>query len=138
MIHPHFPLVVLWVVLQRYDPAQVELPPTWDQRPSAHTRVTRPQRYALGNDAPLGADDVLRASRANWALMTSLDQLVGRTPEARPPAPREDTVVLYTSDHGDMAGQHGMWQKHSFYEPSVRVPLLLRLPEFLQGRLPHG
>ncbi len=53
---------------------------------------------------------------------------MGQILEALDRSPRrEDTVVLYTSDHGDMAGQHGMWQKHCFYEPSVRVPLLLRL-----------
>jgi choline-sulfatase len=137
MIHPHFPLVAPRAVLQRYDPAQVELPPTWDERPAAQHPVIRQQRYALGNDAPLAADDVQRAIAAYWALTTLLDERVGRILEALDRSPlRENTVVLYTSDHGDMAGQHGMWQKHCFYEPSVRVPLLLRLPESLQGRLP--
>jgi choline-sulfatase len=135
MIHPHFPLVAPRAVLQRYDPAQVELPPTWDERPAAQHPVIRQQRYALGNDAPLSAEDVRRAVAAYWALTTLLDERVGRILEALDRSPlREDTVVLYTSDHGDMAGQHGMWQKHCFYEPSVRVPLLLRLPEALSRR----
>jgi choline-sulfatase len=135
MIHPHFPLVAPRAVLHRYDPAQVELPPTWDERPAAQHPVIRQQRYALGNDAPLSAEDVRRAVAAYWALTTLLDERVGRILEALDRSPlREDTVVLYTSDHGDMAGQHGMWQKHCFYEPSVRVPLLLRLPEALSRR----
>ena len=40
----------------------------------------------------------------------------------------EDTIVLYTSDHGEMLGEHGLWTKMVFYEPSVGVPLLMRVP----------
>jgi choline-sulfatase len=39
-----------------------------------------------------------------------------------------DTIVCYTSDHGDMLGELGMWQKFEFYEGSCGIPLLLRLP----------
>jgi choline-sulfatase len=38
----------------------------------------------------------------------------------------ENTVILYTSDHGEMAGRKGLWQKMCFYEPSARVPLIVR------------
>ena len=41
---------------------------------------------------------------------------------------RDNTVVLYVSDHGEMAGQHGIWQKQCFYEASVRTPMILRTP----------
>ncbi|MGI6377366.1 MAG: sulfatase [Anaerolineae bacterium] len=40
----------------------------------------------------------------------------------------EDTVVVYVSDHGDMGYEHGLTGKCVFYEPSVRVPLLMRCP----------
>jgi choline-sulfatase len=40
----------------------------------------------------------------------------------------QDTVVLYTSDHGEMLGAHGLWNKVVFYEPSVGVPLIFRAP----------
>lgn len=39
-----------------------------------------------------------------------------------------NTIVLYTADHGEMLGEHGLWQKFMFYEPSVGVPLLFRVP----------
>ena len=38
----------------------------------------------------------------------------------------DDTIVLYTSDHGEMLGEHGMWQKFEFYEGSCGVPLMVR------------
>ena len=40
----------------------------------------------------------------------------------------ENTIVLYTADHGEMLGEHGLWQKFVFYEPSLGVPLLFRVP----------
>ena len=40
----------------------------------------------------------------------------------------DDTIVIYSSDHGEMLGEHGLWQKFVFYEPSVGVPLIFRVP----------
>ncbi|HBG11521.1 MAG TPA: choline-sulfatase, partial [Clostridium sp.] len=41
----------------------------------------------------------------------------------------DDWIILFTSDHGEMLGEHGIWAKHKFYEASVRVPLFLRFPK---------
>jgi choline-sulfatase len=41
---------------------------------------------------------------------------------------QENTIVIYTSDHGEMLGEHGLWQKFQFYESSCGVPLLMRVP----------
>nr|HPK06992.1 sulfatase-like hydrolase/transferase [Aminivibrio sp.] len=47
----------------------------------------------------------------------------------------EDTLVLYTTDHGDMCGAHGMIDKHFIlYDDVVRVPMIARWP----GRVPAG
>jgi choline-sulfatase len=40
----------------------------------------------------------------------------------------KDTIVIYTSDHGEMLGEHGLWQKFQFYESSCGVPLMIRAP----------
>jgi choline-sulfatase len=46
----------------------------------------------------------------------------------------DDTLVVYTTDHGDQLGERGLWWKHTLFEDSVRVPLLMRWP----GRLDAG
>lgn len=77
----------------------------------------------------------MRARAAYWGLVTRLDILIGRildTLERLGLA--EDTLVVYTSDHGDQLGERGLWWKHTFYEESVSVPLILRWP----GHLPAG
>lgn len=45
----------------------------------------------------------------------------------------KDTIVMYTSDHGEMLGDHGLWQKMVFYEEAVRVPLMFRVPGFTKA-----
>src|ERR1700730_12931565 len=44
-----------------------------------------------------------------------------------------DTIVLYTADHGEMLGEHKLWDKFVFYESSVRIPLLVRAPGMNAG-----
>jgi len=46
----------------------------------------------------------------------------------------ENTLVIYASDHGEMAGERGTWQKSLFYEASARIPLLMRLPGAAESR----
>ena len=76
-----------------------------------------------------------RALASYYGLVTLVDDLVGRMLEVIDnSALRDDTVVIYLSDHGEMAGQHGIWQKQCFYESSVRVPMILRTPHGSGGR----
>jgi choline-sulfatase len=68
--------------------------------------------------------------------VTHLDERLGRLLEAvSHPALRENTVVIYTSDHGEFIGEHGLWWKNDFYEHSARVPLIVSWPgHFQSGR----
>ncbi len=45
-----------------------------------------------------------------------------------------NTLIVYASDHGDHVGERGLWWKHTFYEESIKVPVILSWP----GRLPEG
>jgi len=74
-------------------------------------------------------EEELRALRAYCALTTHLDSNVGQVLDALDAIGQHDnTLVIYTSDHGDHAGQHRLWWKLSFYEQAAGVPLIARGP----------
>ena len=91
---------------------------------------------AWRNDIPPPESVVRCALASYYALVSALDAQIGRILEAIDTSSlHEDTVVIYTSDHGEMTGHHGIWQKQCFYEPAVKVPLMLRLPSDENGRV---
>jgi arylsulfatase A-like enzyme len=70
---------------------------------------------------------------AYYALVTEIDHCVGQILTALEGAGlEEDTLVIYTSDHGDFVGNHGMVEKaaigHNVYEDILNVPLIIRYP----------
>lgn len=75
------------------------------------------------------------ARAAYWGLVSSMDEMIGRilnTLSATGLA--ENTLVVYASDHGDHVGDRGLWWKHTLYDESTRVPLIMSMP----GRLERG
>lgn len=73
-------------------------------------------------------------SAGYYAHCTALDHCIGRLQAAiRQEGLEEDTIFVFTSDHGDMLGAHGLWNKQQPYDESVRVPFLLKYPA-LTGR----
>ena len=95
-------------------------------------RLWREKRGVNG----LGDDAVRRARAAYYGLVTFMDGLIGRLLEALASTSFADnTAVIYLSDHGEMAGEHGMWWKSSFYEGSSGVPMIASFPgRFNEGR----
>ena len=64
-----------------------------------------------------------------WGLISRLDTAVGQILEALDFYGLSDnTIVIYTSDHGGMVGDHGIFAKQTLYEEAVKVPLLIRIP----------
>ena len=79
--------------------------------------------------------EILRARTAYWALVTRMDIMIGEILAAlRKNDLAENTLIIYSSDHGDQVGEHGLWMKRTFYEESVKVPAILSWP----GALPEG
>ena len=135
-MHPHFPLIAPPEFFSQYDPDTLELPATWNEPLESQHPIIQYHRWAWRNDIPPPEAVVRCALACYYALVSSLDAQVGRILQAIDTSPlRENTLVIYTSDHGEMAGHHGIWQKQCFYEPAVKVPLMLRLPSGETGRV---
>ncbi len=129
-ISPHFPLVAPPEEFARYWPDKIGAPALPVGSHPFHRRLI--EHFDLEGFSP---EQVLRARAAYYGLVTFVDRLIGDIVDTLDACGLgEDTLVVYTADHGEMLGEHGLWWKCNFYEPSVRVPLILRLP----GRLPRG
>ena len=76
------------------------------------------------------------ATGRNYAgLCSQVDQAVGRILWALEASGQaENTIVMFTSDHGEMGGAHGLTAKGLFYEEAVRIPMLARVPWRQKGR----
>ena len=128
-MHPHFPLIAPAEFLADYDPNTLELPSTWNRPLDYQHPVIQHLRWAWCNEVPPPESIVCCALASYYALVSALDAQVGRIVIAIDNSPLADnTVIIYTSDHGEMAGHQGIWQKQCFYQPAVQVPLMLRLP----------
>ena len=121
-----------------YDPSSIPVSPTFmnDPPPNAGP-IARMRSMAslLGDgmdDDPAGPYDesYWRALIARyWGNVTLMDRGVGRILSALDEAGIADrTIVVFTSEHGDQLGEHNIIGKAVFYEQSIRVPLLMRVP----------
>ncbi len=81
--------------------------------------------------------DVRRATAAYYGMVETVDSHYGNVLRELENVGQnlDDWIIVYTSDHGEMLGDHGIWEKTSFFEQSVRVPLLIRWPEKFAPRV---
>jgi len=74
-------------------------------------------------------DDTVSYIKMYYAMVTQLDHEVGRLMDYLDQQGLTDnTMLVFTSDHGDMQGSHGLANKHVHYEESTRCPLIVRVP----------
>jgi arylsulfatase A-like enzyme len=124
------------IPLPTYAPGELEDKPQWQ---------SIDHRGAYGGNAGLPYDEmsnrdhrVVRA--AYWAMCDLIDDQVGRILDAlEQSGQREETIVIFMSDHGEMLGDHGIYLKGPyFYEPAIRVPLIISWPGEFPPREDHS
>lgn len=128
--HPHEPYLCKPRYWNMYEDKVIPLPAvpalTANQH-DVHSRRLLADFSLL--DKQFSEEDVLRARRAYCGSVTYLDEMVGQLLDVLDSTGlSENTAVVFTSDHGEMLGERGMWFKKHFYEQSLRVPLFMAIP----------
>jgi len=98
---------------------------------------SRRLRALSGLDKFQPSDAQTRIARhAYYGSISYLDDLVGRLLKTLDATGfSDDTVIVFTSDHGDNLGERGLWYKKNFFEGSARVPLLIKAPGVSESRV---
>jgi arylsulfatase len=124
--HPHPPLVPLAAYLDLYRDVEIDLPSrgAWAEDSHGLPRALEFIRAYWPGEATPSMHRAIRC--AFYALCTHIDHqfrvVIGTLREE---GLLDDTIILVTSDHGDMLGEHGLWSKWLFYESSANVPMIL-------------
>lgn len=139
---PHHPLTPPGEWFDRHDPADMEVPPTFgdpllDAPP--YLRAIRDRREALYWPMPFGTEEprlVQEAIAATYGMIEFIDHEVGRVlAHLEAIGVADDTIVVFTSDHGDIMGDHSLMVKGNIhYQGIVRVPLTVAGPGVVPGR----
>ncbi len=126
---PHDPYAPLQECWDRYEGRSIALP---DEAPRGHVPsvwdgwVNSFQGVDMVDTSP---EVVHRLRRAYYAMTSWIDDRLGDLVlELERLGQLDNTVIIFTSDHGDMAGEHGMFFKRTFREWSTRVPLVIAGP----------
>jgi arylsulfatase A-like enzyme len=128
-IGPHDPFNVPQRFVDMYDPAQIELPPSYTDSLTDKPRIYQRQRQQLWDQ--LTEAEVRESIAHYWAYCTLQDALLGEVLDALEATGQvEDTLVIFMSDHGDYCGAHGLYLKGvPAFREAYHVPCIARWPK---------
>ncbi|NIY78708.1 choline-sulfatase [Celeribacter sp. HF31] len=131
--HPHDPYVTrqkYWDLYEDCEHLSPEVPAMDYEDHDPHSK-----RIFDANDwrnFDITDQDIRKSRRAYFSNISYLDDKIGGILDALE-ATRQEAVILFVSDHGDMLGERGLWFKMTFFEGSARVPLMIASPDLAPG-----
>lgn len=135
-VAPHFPLTAPPEHYYRYWKRELPMPKLYarEERPK-HPYIVDYSRNFNYDDYFASPQDVKKALAGYFGLVSYLDENIGKVLAAlRDAGLADDTVVMYTSDHGDNLGARGLWGKSTMYEEIAGVPMILAGPGVPAGK----
>ncbi|MHA7109295.1 sulfatase [Sunxiuqinia elliptica] len=126
-VRPHVPFVAPANYFDPYPHEEVNLPRKvegdWDDIPK------RGINYVTSVNGQMNETQEKKAVAAYYASVSYMDAQVGKVLKTLEEEGLEDnTIVVFTSDHGFHLGEHSFWMKVSLHEESVRVPMIIKVP----------
>jgi iduronate 2-sulfatase len=127
LVRPHVPLVAPAKFYEPYPPESITLPPSvendWDDIPkSGQSGSSKGRGLTTGMEKK-------QTLAAYYASVTYMDEQVGKMVDAVDRLGlRDDTIVIFTADHGYNLGEHELWQKMHLHNESTNIPMIIDVP----------
>ena len=139
MVAPHFPLTAPQAWYDHYAALDLPLPKLYRPEVRPHHPFTDEYARVVDYGSHFHTDDDVRRAIAGYSgLVSFMDEQMGQVLATLASTGLSgNTLVIYTSDHGDNLGARGLWGKSTMYEESAGVPMILAGPGIDAGRVVH-
>lgn len=140
LTHPHDPYTIEDKFWDMYEGLDVDLPEVRIKKEDQDAHSKRLLHVCDLEDYDFTDDQIKRARRAYYGAVSYVDDCIGRLLSVLDKCGlRDDTIIMFSGDHGDMLGERNLWYKMSYFENSVRVPMLISHPKtYAPHRVPQN
>lgn len=130
MTHPHDPYTIPREYWDRYEGVDIPLPRQHIDQAEQDPHAQRLLKVIDLWDKPLPEDKIRDARRAYFGACSYIDDNIGKLLKTLEECGlADDTLIVFSGDHGDMLGERGLWYKMHWFEMAARVPLLVHAPK---------
>ncbi len=135
--HPHDPFAIPRKWWDMYRDEDIPMPEFGYDEATVTPHEARLREVCAMNGVEITEDQVRASRRAYYGAISYVDNHIASLISIlRETGRLDDTVVIVTSDHGEMLGERGLWYKMNFFEGAARVPLVVSCPaRFQPGRV---
>ncbi len=128
--HPHSPYVTAEEYWNRYNHDDIQMPQVAEIPVNEKDKLSWNLHFCQGRDEYRVTQDQIRNARhAYFGMISYIDDKIGKLLAVLDETGLSDnTIIVFTADHGDMMGERGMWYKQHFFEWACRVPLVVCWP----------
>lgn len=133
--HPHDPYTIEDEFWDLYEGVDINMPEV-DIHPDQQDPHSKRLRHVCDLEGrEFTPEQIKRAKRAYYGSVSYVDAKIGQLLSTLDKCGlRDDTIIVFSGDHGDMLGERSLWYKMSYFESSVRVPLLFNYPKMFAPR----
>ncbi|PSJ45256.1 choline-sulfatase [Zobellella endophytica] len=129
LTHPHDPYTIPQQYWDRYNHDDIDMPRVPYSRKQSDPHSERLRHVYQLNEETLGDEQIRNARHAYYGAISYVDDRIGEVlATLKECGLEEDTIIVFSGDHGDMLGERGLWYKMSWFEDSARVPMLVHAP----------
>ena len=140
LTHPHDPYTIEHKYWDMYEDVDIDMPDVQIPKDQLDPHSKRLQHVCDLEDYDFTPEQIKRAKRAYYGSVSYVDDNIGKLMQTLKDCGLADnTIVIFSGDHGDMLGERGLWYKMSYFESSVRVPMLFSYPkQWAPHRVPQS